>query len=110
MVGRRNSGFRRRVLHTGPRPPARAATHLLAGFERHRFIERSTDPESRRRLLVSLSSGGRAFLDEYEPKVAAIESRMVGDLSVKDQDRLKTWLQQCRRALGDESDGSGSRG
>ena len=48
---------------------AQSAADLIGALERRGLIERSIDPDNRRRMLISLTTEGRAFLDAYDPRV-----------------------------------------
>ncbi|MQY29256.1 MarR family winged helix-turn-helix transcriptional regulator [Nocardia aurantia] len=81
---------------------AQSTSDLVGALERHGLIERSADPANRRRLLISLTAAGRAFLVEYNPLVAQLEERMLSGLDAADRDRFREYLIAGRRALTDD--------
>ena len=78
---------------------AQTMTDLITGLERRELITRSPDPTHRRRLLISLTDHGRAFLTEYAERVDRIEERMVSDLTAEEQALLYDMLRRCRAEL-----------
>ncbi len=63
------------------------------------LVERRRDPADGRRLLLALTATGQRVLDEYRPKVAALEARMLHDLSATEAMELRRVLESCRAAL-----------
>ncbi len=63
------------------------------------LVERHPDDRDRRRLLISLTSQGRALLDEYRGVVAELESAVFSELSVAEIARLRRALQTARATL-----------
>lgn len=55
---------------------AQTMTDLVLSLERRELISRTRDPAHRRRLLISLTGKGRAFLAEHADRVRQIETRM----------------------------------
>lgn len=78
---------------------AQSATDLVAALERHGLIQRHADPAHRRRLMISLTDDGRAFLAAYAPRVAELEERMLSGLAPGDRDVFRGFLDSCRRSL-----------
>lgn len=78
---------------------AQSAADLVRVLERHGFIERSVDPQNRRRRLITLTPAGRSFLAEYDGPVAALEGRMLAGLSAAERDAFRTVLSGSRRSL-----------
>lgn len=78
---------------------AQTMTDMVAALERRELIVRAQDPAHGRRLLISLSDKGRAFLEEHAATVAAIEDRMVSGLSTGERTALHDMLNRCRAAL-----------
>jgi DNA-binding MarR family transcriptional regulator len=72
---------------------------LVTSLERRELISRAPNPAHRRRLLISLTTTGRAFLAEHAARVADIEARMVSRLSDDEQASLHDVLNRCRAAL-----------
>jgi DNA-binding MarR family transcriptional regulator len=81
---------------------AQSTADLVQALERRGLIERSVDPANRRRLLISLTEKGYAFLEEYDPLVADLEEEMVKDLTAEERDVFRRYLVAGRRALSGE--------
>ncbi|MBC7278074.1 MarR family transcriptional regulator [Nocardioides sp.] len=78
---------------------AQSAADLIGALERRGLIERCTDPDNRRRMLISLTPEGRTFLDTYDPRVEELEERMLANLGPEDRKAFRTFLDTARRAL-----------
>ncbi|MGY0387720.1 MarR family winged helix-turn-helix transcriptional regulator [Nocardioides sp. WG-D5] len=78
---------------------AQSAADLIGALERRGLIERRTDPDNRRRMLISLTAEGRDFLDAYDPRVEELEEQMLADLGPDDRKAFRTFLDTARRAL-----------
>jgi DNA-binding MarR family transcriptional regulator len=78
---------------------AQTMTDLVMGLERRGLISRTPDPAHRRRLLISLTDKGWAFLDEHADSVRKIEAQMVSGLSAEERASLHDVLNRCRAAL-----------
>lgn len=78
---------------------AQSAADLIGALERRGLIERRTDPDNRRRMLISLTAEGRAFLDAYDPRVEELEEQMLAELDPDDRTAFRTFLDTARRAL-----------
>ncbi|MET8763461.1 MarR family transcriptional regulator [Lentzea sp. NPDC004782] len=78
---------------------AQTMTDMVAALERRELIVREQDPAHGRRLLISLTDKGRAFLDEHADEIAAIEERMVSRLDKGERTALHDLLNRCRAAL-----------
>ncbi len=79
---------------------AQTMTDMVSALERRELIVRAQDPAHGRRLLISLSDKGRAFLAEHAADIAAIEEQMVSRLSKGERTALHDMLNRCRAALG----------
>jgi len=81
------------------------STHdLVSALTKRGLIERSVDPANRRRLLISLTEAGYAFLEEYDPLVATLEEEMLRELEPDECAAFRRFLTTSRRALA-ETDG-----
>lgn len=81
------------------------STHdLVSALTKRGLIERSVDPANRRRLLISLTEAGYAFLEEYDPLVATLEDEMLRELGSDERAAFRRFLTTSRRALA-ETDG-----
>ncbi|WP_028659861.1 MarR family winged helix-turn-helix transcriptional regulator [Nocardioides insulae] len=78
---------------------AQSAADLVGALERRGLIERRTDPDNRRRMLISLTTEGRAFLDEYDPRVEELEEEMLREIDSAQRADLRLILDTCRRSL-----------
>jgi DNA-binding MarR family transcriptional regulator len=78
---------------------AQTMTDLVTSLERRELISRAPDPAHRRRLLISLTAKGRAFLAQHAARVADIETRMLSRLTDDEQASLHDVLNRCRAAL-----------
>ncbi len=78
---------------------AQSTADLIGALERRNLIERSVDPDNRRRRLIQLTDDGRAFLAEYDPLVAQLEEEMLAGLSTSDRTAFREHLTTCRRNL-----------
>lgn len=72
---------------------------LVGALERQQLIERRRDTDDRRRVLISLSPSGRDLLAACADDVAALEQRMVADLSTPEVAAFRAALNACRAAL-----------
>ncbi|MEU0313365.1 MarR family transcriptional regulator [Nocardioides sp. NPDC006273] len=78
---------------------AQSAADLIGALERRGLIERRIDPDNRRRMLISLTTEGREFLDAYDPRVEELEEQMLAELGPEDRQAFRTFLDTARRAL-----------
>jgi DNA-binding MarR family transcriptional regulator len=81
------------------------STHdLVSALTKRGLIERSVDPANRRRLLISLTEAGYAFLEEYDPLVATLEDEMLRELGSDERAAFRRFLTTSRRALAETDD------
>lgn len=78
---------------------AQSMADMIAILESRALIERQRDPSDRRRLLVALTPDGRALLDRYRGKVAALEASMLAGLSPAQIAELRRVLGTCHGNL-----------
>ena len=78
---------------------AQSAADLIGALERRGLIERHIDPDNRRRMLISLTTEGRAFLDAYDPRVEELEEQMLAELGPEDRESFRRFLDTARRSL-----------
>lgn len=76
-----------------------SAADLVSALSQRGFISRRVDPARRRRLIISLTPTGQAFLAEHATKVAAIEDRMLHGLENTQRRELLSALRACRNNL-----------
>lgn len=72
---------------------------MLTVLERQDMIERHRDPSDGRRMLVRLTTKSRRLLARYDPRVAELESEMLGGLAPEQADELRRSLLACRAGL-----------
>jgi MarR family transcriptional regulator, temperature-dependent positive regulator of motility len=73
---------------------------LLNGLEESGLIERTRDPEDRRRHIVAITSKGQRALEKAERELETVEDDVVGNLSQSERDELRELL---AKALEDHS-------
>ncbi len=78
-----------------------SVTSLLDNLERKGYVERSGDPEDRRRVLVDITPAGQAVLDEVLPRIVQLAGRIVTHLDTRGQQDLLDALDVVRRAVSD---------
>lgn len=75
---------------------AQSTSDLIAALLKRGLIQRSEDPENRRRLLISLTDEGYAFLEAYDPLVAELEAEMLEGLAEVERDDFRRFLVHAR--------------
>jgi len=78
---------------------AQSMADLIGALETRGLIERHRDRTDRRRLVVALTTEGRALLDRYREEVVALEASMVAGLSLDEVAALRRALNTCRANL-----------
>jgi MarR family transcriptional regulator, temperature-dependent positive regulator of motility len=73
---------------------------LLNGLEEEGLIERTRDPEDRRRHIVAITSKGHKALDMAERHLETVEDDVLGNLTAGERDKLHDLL---AKALEDHS-------
>jgi DNA-binding MarR family transcriptional regulator len=73
---------------------------LLNGLEEEGLIERTRDPEDRRRHIVGITSKGQKALENAERKLETLEDEVLGSLDASERDQLRDLL---AKALEDHS-------
>jgi DNA-binding MarR family transcriptional regulator len=104
-------GYHFRVLTTldehGPASQAslgrRSGIHLsdlvaaLNELEERGYVERSADPEDRRRNVITVTAAGRRQLRRLEKQVAQIQDQLLAPLSPEERDELARLLTRLLR-------------
>ncbi len=80
---------------------AQTMADMVRSLEERGLVERHRDAADRRRLVLALTSEGRALLGRYRGRVAALEQRMVSGLSAEQAAELRRGLAVCRVNLAD---------
>lgn len=65
-----------------------STTSLLDTLEKRGLVTRATDPEDRRRQLVSITEEGRRLVDAYLPQVVAVQTAVMAGISEAERARL----------------------
>ena len=73
---------------------------LLNGLEDADLIERTRDPEDRRRHIVAITTKGQKALEKAERQLETLEDDVLGNLDAAERDQLRDLL---ARALEDHS-------
>jgi MarR family transcriptional regulator, temperature-dependent positive regulator of motility len=73
---------------------------LLNGLEEEGLIERTRDPEDRRRHIVGITPKGQKALENAEHKLETLEDEVLGNLDTSERDQLRDLL---AKALEDHS-------
>ena len=73
---------------------------LLNGLEEKRLIERTRDPEDRRRHIVAITPKGHRALEKAERELETVEDDVLGNLTQDERDQLRELL---AKALEDHS-------
>jgi DNA-binding MarR family transcriptional regulator len=73
---------------------------LLNGLEEEGLIERTRDPEDRRRHIVEITAKGQKALVNAEHKLETLDDEVLGNLDASERDQLRDLL---AKALEDHS-------
>jgi DNA-binding MarR family transcriptional regulator len=79
-----------------------SANEVLLALERQGLVRRQAHPAHGRILQTRLTAKGRRVLAACDARVAAVEARMVADLSHTQQTALRRAMVQCVQALSEE--------
>ena len=86
---------------------AQAMEGVVGALQTAGLIVRHRDPENRRRLVISLTTQGRALLEDCRDDIDRIETVAFAALTMEQRSQLSHWLSESRRALAAEA-GNGS--
>ncbi|WP_036369216.1 MarR family winged helix-turn-helix transcriptional regulator [Mycolicibacterium austroafricanum] len=78
---------------------AQSMGEMVDTLQRQGLVSRHTDPQHRRRMLMTLTADGRRLLAECDDAVNALEAAMVAGLSWRQRRALRVYLDSCRAAL-----------
>lgn len=78
---------------------AQSMADMITTLEARGLIARHRDPDDRRRLMLRLTADGKRLLNRYRSRVAALERRMLADLSERQATQLRQTLLACRTGL-----------
>jgi MarR family transcriptional regulator, temperature-dependent positive regulator of motility len=73
---------------------------LLNGLEENGLVERTRDPEDRRRHIVAITAKGQRALEKAERELETVEDAVLGNLNQNERDELRELL---AKALEDHS-------
>lgn len=76
-------------------------TSLLDTLERRGLVARLPDPDDRRRILVTLTDAGQQTVDEFLPKVVALQTAALARLSEPEREQLLHSLAVIRETLAE---------
>lgn len=76
-----------------------SVTGLLDTLQRRGLVERHPHSGDRRRLLVVLTDAGHELLRSHFPALYQLQSTLVADLSLDEQEQLVTLLRRIRGAV-----------
>jgi MarR family transcriptional regulator, 2-MHQ and catechol-resistance regulon repressor len=74
-------------------------TSVLDTLERNGYIERLSDPEDRRRVLVDVTPSAQAILNQLLPEVVQATTAALAGFSAKELDDLIDTLARVRQAI-----------
>jgi DNA-binding MarR family transcriptional regulator len=74
-------------------------TRLVDALEQRALVERTPDPDDRRRSLVSLTAAGQQLMESLLPQVVAERQRIFQGLSSTELETLVTLLHTIERNL-----------
>ncbi len=76
------------------------ANEMVKGMEMRGWVDRASDPEHGRVIFLRLTTRGREVLDRAHAAAAALETRMLADLSEPERARIHRALSLCVQSLG----------
>jgi DNA-binding MarR family transcriptional regulator len=76
-------------------------TSLLDTLERRGLVARLPDPDDRRKILVTLTDAGQQTVDEFLPKVVALQTAALARLSESEREQLLSSLAVIRETLAE---------
>lgn len=78
---------------------AQTMGEMVDTLQRLELVGRRADPNHKRRMLISLTDGGRRLLAECGDAVADLEATMVSGLNWRQRQTLRSYLDTCRASL-----------
>lgn len=78
---------------------AGSVTHRVSGLERRGYVQRTMDPDSRRRVLVTLTPAGTERVQAALPTVIGIPGAAKSDLTDDELAQLNTLLRRLHIGL-----------
>ncbi len=86
---------------------AQSMADMVTALLERGLIDRHRDAADRRRLALSLTRAGEALLDEFRPRVAALEKEMLSGLDRAEARQLRRAILACRTALATSAASAG---
>lgn len=84
-----------------------ALTNRIDRLVEQGFVTRETDPDNRRRVLITLTGRGRQLVDEVVVNHVDLEAYLLAYLDSDEQQQLAGLLRKLLVGLGDAPDGGG---
>ncbi len=84
---------------------AQSMADLVNALLRRELVTRDRDDVDRRRLVISLTSEGRALLAKFREPVRELEDRMLEGFSAADRAGFRDLLNRCRTNLREDGIG-----
>jgi DNA-binding MarR family transcriptional regulator len=78
---------------------AQSMADMVRALTTKGLITRAQDATDRKRLLISLTPEGRAFLARVRDDVEELDRKMTGSLTARQREALRNSLNECRAAL-----------
>ena len=69
-----------------------STTSLLDTLERRGLVTRLPDPDDRRKILVALTSEGQQVVDDFLPRIVALQTAAMAGLSETEREQLRHHL------------------
>ncbi len=78
-----------------------STTSLLDTLERRGLLARLPDPDDRRKVLVTLTNAGQQVVDEFLPRVIALQTAALSGLSEAERKQLLRHLATIRETVAE---------
>jgi DNA-binding MarR family transcriptional regulator len=78
-----------------------STTSLLDTLERRGLVERLPDPDDRRKVLVALTAEGQQVVDDFLPRVVALQTAALAGLSESERAQLRHHLAVIQETLAE---------
>ena len=76
-----------------------STTSLLDTLEQGGYVTRSRHPDDRRKVLVTLTPLGRDLVDDYLPKLVALQTAALADVDESAREHLQAGLAQIQATI-----------
>lgn len=78
---------------------AQSMGEMVETLQRQGLVSRRVDPQHKRRMLMNLTDKGHHLLAECSAAVGDLEATMVSNLSWRQRQALRAYLESCRSSL-----------